>query len=671
MVAPCGDRDHIRRRAAGRARLAAGAAGSLALLALSLLLGVALSLAAASVGGAIWSRLPGSQDRVFADLMLWGWLRRSVAERRLAQAEKLLGTDPQGASLEALIDLSELLEARDARTYGHSQRVTRHAERIATAMGLPAAEVAKVRTAAALHDIGKLHTPRAILNKPGRLTDSEFALIKRHPVDGAVMTSGIGDPEISAMIRHHHERLDGRGYPDGLSGEDIPVGARIISVADTFDAITSNRTYRRAAHHKRALDVLAAEAGKQLDGDAVAAFRGYYRGHRTVALSALVASAPQRLLTWLGGASPVIGAGAAGATALLIGVGSPQPAVYSPTQPRLPARDHRRRRAEARERRRGLGDARARRHDATSGAGRRGASAAMRAAMARARPGGRSSRLPAAGRPRPGRPRAAVARRTRPRRLPRPATTCRSCPTSRSRRSRSRRCTCRRSRSRRSRSRRSRSRRSSCPASTSPGSRRRRSTPRRSRRRRSTCPASTYPAFRSAFSGSASTRRRTHSYSARRPSRGSWPGAKPSSARARVVSAPVSARRPPRGRGARTSSGRPGEPGEQLERAVEAHPRAAADVVHAAADAASAVGRGAGRGHDVGDEGEVARLAAVAEDRRSASPASDRLGRSVGTPCRGAGAGRRRRSSAARRCRRRGWRGRATHRCSAASLVTP
>jgi putative nucleotidyltransferase with HDIG domain len=305
--------------------------GSLALLALSLLLGVALSLAAASVGGAIWSRLPGSQDRVFADLMLWGWLRRSVAERRLAQAEKLLGADPQGASLEALIHLSDLLEARDARTYGHSQRVTRHAERIATVMGLPPAQVAKVRTAAALHDIGKLHTPRNILNKPGRLTDSEFALIKRHPVDGAVMTSGIGDPEISAMIRHHHERLDGRGYPDGLSGGDIPVGARIISVADTFDAITSNRTYRRASHHKRALDVLAAEAGKQLDGDAVAAFRGYYRGHRTVALSALVATAPQRLLTWLGGASPVIGAGAAGATALLVGVGSPQPAVYSPT----------------------------------------------------------------------------------------------------------------------------------------------------------------------------------------------------------------------------------------------------------------------------------------------------------------------------------------------------
>jgi putative nucleotidyltransferase with HDIG domain len=305
--------------------------GSVVQMLLSLVLGMALSLLAATVGGAIWSRLPGSQDRVFADLMLWGWLRRSIAERRLAQAEKLLGSDPQhSASVEALTSLSDLLEARDARTYGHSQRVTRHAERIAAAMGLPAAEVAKVRTAAALHDIGKLHTPRAILNKPGRLTDSEFALIKRHPVDGAAMASGIGDPEIVAMIRHHHERLDGRGYPDALTGEAIPLGARIISVADTFDAITSNRTYRRAAHHKRALDVLAAEAGKQLDGDAVAAFRGYYRGHRTVALSALVASAPQRFLAWLGGASPAIGAGAAGAAALLVGLGNPQPAVYSP-----------------------------------------------------------------------------------------------------------------------------------------------------------------------------------------------------------------------------------------------------------------------------------------------------------------------------------------------------
>ena len=303
------------------------------LLALSVLGGIALSLAAASLGDALWKRMPGSRDLVFADLMLWGWLRRSVAERRLAQAEKLLGGATQDLSVEALINLSELLEARDSRTYGHSQRVTRHAERIASTMGLPAGEVARVRTASALHDIGKLHTPRSILNKPGRLTDAEFELIKRHPVDGAAMAAGIGDPDIAAMIRHHHERLDGRGYPDGLSGEDIPLGARIIAVADTFDAITSNRTYRRAAHHKRALDVLATESGKQLDGDAVAAFRGYYRGRRTVAWSAFFASAPQRLLAWLGGASPTIGAGVTGSAALLLGLGNPQGPISSPPIP--------------------------------------------------------------------------------------------------------------------------------------------------------------------------------------------------------------------------------------------------------------------------------------------------------------------------------------------------
>ena len=369
--------------------------------------------------------------------MLWGWLRRSVAERRLAQAEKLLGRDPQGASLEALIGLSELLEARDARTYGHSQRVTRHAERIATTMGLPAAEVAKVRTAAALHDVGKLHTPRSILNKPGRLTDSEFALIKRHPVDGAVMASGIGDPEITAMIRHHHERLDGRGYPDGLAGEDIPLGARIIAVADTFDAITSNRTYRRASHHKRALDVLASEAGKQLDGDAVAAFRGYYRGQRTVALSALIAAAPQRFLSWLGGASPAIGAGAASATSLLIGLGNSQPAVYSPdsavgTPAPLVALG-----PEARERRRRGGRAPDAARRPVSAAARKAAAAAPTAARGNRRPGATAARRHRARRRRrhapPRRsPAAAAARRARPPRSrapdgrPAAASTCRA-----------------------------------------------------------------------------------------------------------------------------------------------------------------------------------------------------------------------------------------------------
>ena len=143
--------------------------GEAALLLLSVPLGMLLSVLAARLGTAVWKRAPGSRDIVFADLMLWGWLRRCRTERRLARAETLLGHGAEGMSVEALTRLSTLLEARDSYTYGHSQRVTRHAERIARAMGLSGDEVAKVRTAAALHDVGKLHTPRDILNKPGRL----------------------------------------------------------------------------------------------------------------------------------------------------------------------------------------------------------------------------------------------------------------------------------------------------------------------------------------------------------------------------------------------------------------------------------------------------------------------------------------------------------------------
>jgi putative nucleotidyltransferase with HDIG domain len=215
--------------------------GEPALLALSVPLGMLLSVLAAAVGGALWKRVPGSRDLVFADLMLWGWLRRLRAERRLEQAETLLGTHAEGLSVQALTDLSAMLEARDTFTYGHSLRVTRHAERIATELGLSEDDVAQVRTAAALHDVGKLHTPREILNNPQRLTDEEFAVIRRHPGDGADLSTSVGVPAITAMIRHHHERLDGSGYPAGLAGNAIPLGARIIAVADTFDAMTSNR----------------------------------------------------------------------------------------------------------------------------------------------------------------------------------------------------------------------------------------------------------------------------------------------------------------------------------------------------------------------------------------------------------------------------------------------
>jgi HD-GYP domain-containing protein (c-di-GMP phosphodiesterase class II) len=143
-------------------------------------------------------------------------------------------------------------------------------------MGLPELQVATVRAAAALHDVGKINTPRAVLHKPGRLTDVELALIELHPVDGAEIVSTLGDPELTAMVRHHHERLDGTGYPDGLAGEEIPLGARIIAVADTFDAITSTRPYRPASTHEAAMEILEAEAGPRLDTSGVRALQAYY-----------------------------------------------------------------------------------------------------------------------------------------------------------------------------------------------------------------------------------------------------------------------------------------------------------------------------------------------------------------------------------------------------------
>lgn len=300
------------------------AEGVIASTAASMAVGMALSLAAAYVGSVCWSRWRGSSDVVFSDLMFWGWIRRLRAERRLARTVNLLGelaSGPDSSTLplererraELLAQLSTALEAGDPYTHGHSRRVARHAEMIARQLRLAPAQVAQIRLAAAVHDVGKLKTPREILHKPGRLTDEEFAVIKRHPVDGAEMVASLGDPDLVTIVRSHHERIDGRGYPDGLPGGEIPLGSRIIAVADTFDALTSTRPYRSANPHRRALDVLRAERGRQLDADAVDAFLAYYSGRRRVAWWSVLTTAPPRLSHWFAGF--LQGAGAANATA--------------------------------------------------------------------------------------------------------------------------------------------------------------------------------------------------------------------------------------------------------------------------------------------------------------------------------------------------------------------
>ncbi len=277
---------------------------------------VILSGFLATAGAAWWSRRLGSRDVVFAELLVWGLVRRLRTERRLARASGMLGIGSDAAITSAtgrrgvrvLEQLSSALEARDACTHGHSRRIARLSHMIATEMGLDSGEVAKIRTAAAIHDIGKLNVPRAILNKPSRLTDEEFEIMRRHPADGAAMAAGIDDPDVVAMIMHHHERLDGSGYPDRLAGEQIPLGARIIAVADTFDSITSTRPYRAAVEHTRAIEVLEQEAGSRLDARAVSAFMSYYSGRKGIELWAFASQVPQHVGGWLGGMFRGVGA---------------------------------------------------------------------------------------------------------------------------------------------------------------------------------------------------------------------------------------------------------------------------------------------------------------------------------------------------------------------------
>jgi HD-GYP domain-containing protein (c-di-GMP phosphodiesterase class II) len=278
---------------------------------------VVLSVGASYLGAAVWATGKGSGDVLFADLMLWGWARRWWAERQLASAVRLLGlreTDDPPAQLSLsrrarlLRQLAAALEARYPDTHGHSRRVARHAAAIAKRMGLPREEVARIRTAATVHDVGKIDIPAAIVEKPGKLTDAEFAVVKGHPETGARMVAGLDDEELTRIVRHHHERLDGGGYPDGLAGARIPLGARIIAVADTFDAVTSTRPYRAARRHKDALELLTAEAGTQLDPEAVRAFRRYYSGHRPVAIWALLLNGPRQLIASLAGQAKLAGA---------------------------------------------------------------------------------------------------------------------------------------------------------------------------------------------------------------------------------------------------------------------------------------------------------------------------------------------------------------------------
>jgi response regulator RpfG family c-di-GMP phosphodiesterase/signal transduction histidine kinase len=175
--------------------------------------------------------------------------------------------------LSTVKSLASAIDAKDEYTRHHSTRVTEFTLKIAGRMAFSEKELGDLELAALLHDVGKIAVPESILNKPGRLTDEEFRLIKEHPVRGEAILSPVVElKEISRIVRAHHERYDGTGYPDRLKGQEIPLGARIMAIADTYDSITSERPYRKAASHRYAVKEIISCSGTQFDPEVVQNF---------------------------------------------------------------------------------------------------------------------------------------------------------------------------------------------------------------------------------------------------------------------------------------------------------------------------------------------------------------------------------------------------------------
>jgi putative nucleotidyltransferase with HDIG domain len=184
------------------------------------------------------------------------------------------------ALLDTIGALAHAIEAKDGYTIQHCENMTGRAVALAQAMGLPAKELENIRMGAILHDIGKIGIPDAVLNKPGKLTNEEYELMKQHAAIGARIVQSVGALQgVVPIIRYHQERYDGSGYPEGLKGEEIPIGARIIGVVDTYGAMTEDRVYRATPGHYKALDELQRLAGKQFDPTVVAAFISLLEEH--------------------------------------------------------------------------------------------------------------------------------------------------------------------------------------------------------------------------------------------------------------------------------------------------------------------------------------------------------------------------------------------------------
>ena len=300
------------------------------------LVGVCLSVLVTTTGSKLWSRRPQSAAIGFSDLMVWQWIRRRRAERTLEEGARLLGLDRSGQpageiriapdeQLRVLKDLTAALESKDPYTLGHSRRVERYCFQTAAVLGLQENDIEDVRKAAALHDVGKICVPDRILRKEGPLSSEEQEMIRAHALVGAWMVASVGNTDVISAVRHHHEHWNGAGYPDGLSATDIPLFARVIAVADAYDAITSTRPYRAGSGRDEAVAELRAKAHTQFDPDVVEAFVAALPTRLAVTAGLLVFLADpaklfRKIVAWFrrfGGESVTPAFGAAGAAVMI------------------------------------------------------------------------------------------------------------------------------------------------------------------------------------------------------------------------------------------------------------------------------------------------------------------------------------------------------------------
>lgn len=199
--------------------------------------------------------------------------RLGEALNRAAEAIRESQERLENATLEFVETMAQALDARDPYTAGHSNRVSVNSTSIAEAMGLPPDQVEIIRIGAKLHDIGKIGVPDAVLQKPGRLTPEEYALIKMHPQIGKRILEKAGRfQDYLPIVELHHEDWNGGGYPYGMKGEEVPLGVRIVHVADVYDAITSHRAYRRAMSEQQVMDILQKGSGTMFDPAVLDAF---------------------------------------------------------------------------------------------------------------------------------------------------------------------------------------------------------------------------------------------------------------------------------------------------------------------------------------------------------------------------------------------------------------